>query len=179
MSLRFRRRLRLFPGVSLNLSKQGLSSISFGGPGASINVPVARSGGTRSTVGLPGTGLSWTSEGTGPRSVRQRQQQQRVAPQTTSTEHLIDEVMSTMCGPNHVGDALWRQGLVEHVLDHADTPRAIREAALMVKSPEMVELIMRRAKGKAATVSAGHKVIKAGLTVIEWAQEQGWAEVSE
>ena len=176
MGFRFRRRLRLFPGVSLNFSKQGVSSLSIGAPGATVNVPLARSGSTRTTVGIPGTGLSYSQEGQGQRSVRERQQSQRVAPQTTSTESIIDDVMSTLVGPEQVGDALWRQKLVQMVLDHDDTPRHVREAALLVKSPEMAELVMRRAKGKAATVKAGHQVIKAAMTVIEWAQQQGWAE---
>ena len=55
MGWRFRKRLRFGP-FALNLSKNGLSSHSIGRPGASINVPIARDGQTRTTVGLPGTG---------------------------------------------------------------------------------------------------------------------------
>ncbi len=43
-------------------SKGGLSSISVGGRGALFNIPFARSGGARTTVGVPGTGLSWGVE---------------------------------------------------------------------------------------------------------------------
>ena len=75
MGFRFRKRTRLFPGVNINWSKNGLSSISLGGPGATVNIPVARSGGTRSTVGLPGTGLSYSSEAKAGRSTSQRRQQ--------------------------------------------------------------------------------------------------------
>ena len=42
--------------------KGGLISISVGARGASFNIPVARSGGTRTTLGVPGTGLSWSVE---------------------------------------------------------------------------------------------------------------------
>ena len=63
MGFRFRRSTRLGP-LRFNFSKGGLSSISVGGRGASFNIPVNRSGGTRSTVGLPGTGLSWSVENT-------------------------------------------------------------------------------------------------------------------
>ena len=62
MGFRFRKRLKLFPGFSLNFSKNGLSSLSVGVPGATMNVLLARSGGTRTTVCLPGTGLSYTEE---------------------------------------------------------------------------------------------------------------------
>lgn len=61
MPFRFRRSARLGP-LRFNFAKSGLSSISLGGPGASFNIPVARSGGARTTVGLPGTGLRWSVE---------------------------------------------------------------------------------------------------------------------
>jgi hypothetical protein len=57
MSIRFRRSARLGP-LRFNFAKGGLSSISVGGRGASFNIPVSRSGGPRTTVGLPDTGLS-------------------------------------------------------------------------------------------------------------------------
>jgi hypothetical protein len=61
MGFRFRRSARLGP-LRFHFSKGGLSSISFGGRGASFNMPMNRSGGARTTVGLPGTGLSWSAE---------------------------------------------------------------------------------------------------------------------
>jgi Protein of unknown function (DUF4236) len=57
MGFRFRRRLTLFPGVSLNLGRSGLTSVSVGPRGA--HYTVGRRG-PRATVGLPGTGLSYT-----------------------------------------------------------------------------------------------------------------------
>ena len=68
MAFRFRRSVRLGP-LRFNFGKAGLSSIAVGGRGASFNIPVARSGGPRTTVGLPGTGLSWSVEQTPDRSV--------------------------------------------------------------------------------------------------------------
>lgn len=61
MSVRFRKSFRL-GGVRLNVTKNGVSSITLGGKGASLNIPVARSGGIRGTVGLPGSGLSYSRE---------------------------------------------------------------------------------------------------------------------
>ncbi len=66
MSFRFRRSARLGP-LRFNFTKGGLSSISVGGRGASFNIPVNRRGGPRTTVGLPGTGLSWSVEHTADR----------------------------------------------------------------------------------------------------------------
>ncbi len=56
MSFRFFRRIRIAPGISLNLSKTGLS-MSVGPSGAKFTVGTR---GTRATIGLPGTGLSYT-----------------------------------------------------------------------------------------------------------------------
>ena len=61
MAVRFRKSFRL-GGIKLNVTKNGLSSISLGGRGASLNIPVARSGGIRGTVGIPGSGLSYSKD---------------------------------------------------------------------------------------------------------------------
>ncbi len=57
MGLRFYRRVHLAPGLSVNLSGSG-PSLSFGVRGA--HVTVGRRGVSR-TVGIPGTGLFYTS----------------------------------------------------------------------------------------------------------------------
>jgi hypothetical protein len=57
MGFRFRRTFRLLPGLRLNLSKSGVSA-SVGTRGACLTF--GRNG-TRTTVGLPGTGISYTT----------------------------------------------------------------------------------------------------------------------
>lgn len=52
--LRYYRRIRLLPGLRLNLSKGG-ASLSMGGRGAWYTV--SRGGRRRTTVGIPGTGV--------------------------------------------------------------------------------------------------------------------------
>jgi hypothetical protein len=54
MGFRFQRRIKILPGVRLNVSKSGLSA-TVGVRGASINVGER---GTYANLGLPGTGLS-------------------------------------------------------------------------------------------------------------------------
>jgi hypothetical protein len=56
--LRFRRSLRLLPGVRVNLSKSGVST-SIGRRGLWFTVGPL---GTRETVGIPGTGISYTEQ---------------------------------------------------------------------------------------------------------------------
>ena len=55
MGFRFRKRNKIVPGLSINLSK-GWPSLSIGGHGVTTNV--GRNG-PRGTVGIPGSGLSW------------------------------------------------------------------------------------------------------------------------
>ena len=57
MSLRFRRRMHIAPGVDLNLSNKS-ASVSVGPRGARFTVGPRD---TRTTVGIPGTGLSYTA----------------------------------------------------------------------------------------------------------------------
>jgi hypothetical protein len=57
MGLRFRRNFRLAPGVKLNVGRRSLSA-SIGRRGFWYTTG---SVGRRVTIGLPGTGLSWTS----------------------------------------------------------------------------------------------------------------------
>jgi len=57
MSFRFFKRLKIAPGVTLNLAKRG-GSVSFGPRGGKLTVGGSR--GTRLTAGIPGTGLYYT-----------------------------------------------------------------------------------------------------------------------
>jgi hypothetical protein len=57
--VRFRKGLSLAKGVRLNLSKSGVS-LSLGKKGMTYNIGPK---GTRGTVGLPGSGLSYSSQG--------------------------------------------------------------------------------------------------------------------
>lgn len=79
MGIRFWRRIRIAPGVTLNLSKTS-ASLSFGPRGAKFTIGPH---GRRTTIGATGTGLFYTKvhskkgKGGGSGSSRQRQQQQR------------------------------------------------------------------------------------------------------
>jgi Protein of unknown function (DUF4236) len=55
---RFRRSIKIAPGVRINLSKSGVST-SIGTRGATVNVRGDR---VRETVGIPGTGVSYQEQ---------------------------------------------------------------------------------------------------------------------
>lgn len=58
MGFRFRKSIRIAPGVRINLSKRGVST-SLGPRGATVNISKR---GVKSTMGIPGTGLSYQSK---------------------------------------------------------------------------------------------------------------------
>ena len=79
MTFRFWQRVKIAPGVTLNLSKSG-GSLSFGPRGAKVTVG---SRGKRATVGIPGTGLFYTTNLPSGRS-GSRRNASSVAPAVTS-----------------------------------------------------------------------------------------------
>ena len=57
MGFRFQKRVKLMPGLSINLSRSGIST-SVGVKGARITMGHGK---TRTTLGIPGTGISHTT----------------------------------------------------------------------------------------------------------------------
>ncbi len=76
MAFRFQKRIKLLPGVTINLSKSGVST-SLGVKGARIT---KGHGKTRTTVGLPGSGISHTSIATNTRAPEPAAQTRPPAP---------------------------------------------------------------------------------------------------
>jgi hypothetical protein len=144
MPFRFRRSTRLGP-LRFNFSKGGLSSISVGGRGASFNIPVNRSGGPRSTVGLPGTGLSWSVEHASDRPAvipagraEGLPNSRRLRPGQLDAlkQQLLEVLRQDLFAPGSVGALLWEHGSVSRLL--ADDSLSARTAGLLalIETPE-------------------------------------------
>ncbi len=94
-SLRFFRRVRIAPGLTLNLTKHG-ASLSAGVRGA--HVTVGRTG-IRRTVGIPGTGVFYTSHTglhTGVHTARHLTEAARSPPAARSSKNLFIALL--LCG---------------------------------------------------------------------------------
>lgn len=65
MGLNYRKKIKIAPGVNLNISKKGVSSVSIGKRGASLNI---NKHGSRATFGIPGSGISYTTKRTNKKS---------------------------------------------------------------------------------------------------------------
>lgn len=59
MGFRFRKSVKILPGVKVNISKKGVSSVSVGKRGANVNIG---KNGTHANIGLKGTGLSYRAK---------------------------------------------------------------------------------------------------------------------
>jgi hypothetical protein len=58
MGFRFSKSIKIAPGVRINIGKKG-SSVSIGKKGATVNLSKK---GIRTTLGIPGTGISYSDE---------------------------------------------------------------------------------------------------------------------
>jgi len=154
--LAWARSARLGP-LRFNFSSGGLSSISVGGRGASFNIPVNRSGGPRTTVGLPGTGLSWSVEhapdrpaaipaGTAaglPNSRRLRPGQLAALKQS-----LLAVLRQELFPPGSTGVQLWEHGLVSRLLADGSLGARMTGLLALIETPEAMEGYVLGAQGQ-------------------------------
>jgi hypothetical protein len=87
MGFRFRKRIKLFPGLWLNASRSGISA-SIGGHGLTANISKK---GVRETVGLPGTGISYQTKRVriGQQRATAKGQRRSVTPRRVSWRSLL------------------------------------------------------------------------------------------
>ena len=181
MGFRFRRSTRLGP-LRFNFSKGGLSSISVGGRGASFNIPVARSGGPRSTVGLPGTGLSWSVEHAPDRPTvipagraEGLPNSRRLRPGQLDAlkQQLLEVLREELLAPGSTGEQLWDLGLVSRLL--AAGSLATRTAGLLalIETPEAMEAYVLRAQGQDDAKLRTERCIEAAEAAVRLVAEKG------
>ncbi len=182
MGFRFRRSARLGP-LRFNFSKGGLSSISVGGRGASFNIPVARSGGARTTVGVPGTGLSWSVEHAPDRPAvipagraEGLPNSRRLRPGQLDAlkQQLLEVLRQELFAPSSTGEQLWEHGLVSRLV--ADGSLSARTAGLLalIETPEAMEGYVLRAQGQDDAKRRAQRCIEAVQEASRLATARGW-----
>ncbi|MFM7547740.1 MAG: DUF4236 domain-containing protein [Cyanobacteriota bacterium] len=182
MGFRFRRSARLGP-LRFNFAKGGLSSISVGNRGASFNIPVSRSGGPRTTVGLPGTGLSWSVEHTSDRPAANpagaatglpNSRRLRPGQLDALKQSLLEVLRRELFAPGSTGKRLWEHGLVSQLL--ADGSLSARTAGLLslVETPEAMEAYLLRAQGQDDAKRRAQRCIEAVQQASNLASGLGW-----
>ncbi|MFM7548519.1 MAG: DUF4236 domain-containing protein [Cyanobacteriota bacterium] len=186
MGFRFRRSARLGP-LRFNFSSGGLSSISVGGRGASFNIPVNRSGGPRTTVGLPGTGLSWSVEHTpdrpadlppGPAAGLPNSRRLRPGQLEAFKQSLLAVLRQQLFEPGSAGAAgglLWERGLVTRLL--ADACIGARPTGLLalIETPDAMEAYVLRAQGQDDAKRRAQRCVMAVEEASRLAAGRGWS----
>jgi hypothetical protein len=181
MAFRFRRSARLGP-LRFNFGKGGLSSISVGGRGATFNIPVARSGGPRTTVGLPGTGLSRSMEQTPDRSVAipagaaqglPNSRRLRLGQLENLKAELLAVLQQQLFSPGSTGRQLWELGLVSRLL--ADGSLGARQTGLLavIETPEALEGYLLRAQSQDDVKRRAQRCIEAATEAVRLARQRG------
>ena len=182
MGFRFRRSARLGP-LRFNFSKGGLSSISVGGRGASFNIPVARSGRARTTVGVPGTGLSWSVEHTpdrptvntaGPAAGLPNSRRLRPGQLDALKQHLLEVLRKELFTPGSTGEQLWDLALVSRLLSDGSISGRLSGLLAVIETPEAVEGYLLRAQGQDDAKRRAQRCIEAVQEASRLATARGW-----
>jgi len=193
MGFRFRRSTRLGP-LRFHFTKAGLSSVSIGGRGASLNLPVARSGGPRTTVGLPGTGLSWSQEhrigraasppsaptampaAAPPGQARGLPNSRRFRPGQLELfkRGCLDLLHERIFAEGSAGRRLWDHYLVSRLL--ADPSLGARLGGLLasIETPEALEAYLMRARSQDDAKRRADRCIAAVREALRLAAARGW-----
>ena len=173
VSFRFRKSARLGP-LRFNFAKSGLSSISVGGRGTSFNSPVARPGRARTTVGMPGTGLSWSVEApAGPAAGLPNSRRLRAGQLEAFKGSVLAVLQQEVFGPGTPGQRLWQNGTISRMLaDGAIGARVAGQLAL-IETPEAMADYITRARSQADAKRRAHRCIEAAAEASRLAAGRG------
>jgi hypothetical protein len=191
MGFRFRRSARLIP-LRFNFAKSGLSSISLGGSGASFNIPITRSGAPRTTVGLPGTGLSWSVEHSpeanqtppaplpaGPAEGLPNSRRFRSGQLDSFKQGCLRVVQEQLFPPGSQGQLLWELNLVTRLL--ADPSIGNRTLGLLavIETPEAMEGYLMRAQSQGDVKRRAHRCVEAAQETARLVNARGWLKAAD
>ncbi|MCP9887836.1 DUF4236 domain-containing protein [Cyanobium sp. ATX 6A2] len=174
MSFRFRRSARLGP-LRFNFAKSGLSSISVGGRGASFNIPVARPGLARTTVGIPGTGLSCSVEAPAGAAAGLPNSRRLLPGQLEAFRSSVLGVLQTkVFGPGTPGQRLWEQGLVSRLLVDGSLGGRLAGLLAVIETPEAMADYISRARSQDDAKRRARRCIEAAEEASRLAVGRGW-----
>lgn len=192
MAFRFRSTARLGP-LRLHFSKAGLSSISVGRRGASFNIPVNRRGGPRTTISLPGTGLSWTVEhpleapapqpapavpapvsGLSEASPLPNSRRLRPSQLQVFCRCALAALHGQLFGPGRPGRPLWEERLVSRLLASPGLAPRQRAQLALIETPDALEAYVRGAVSLDDAKRRSNHCIEAAELALRLAAARGW-----
>ena len=183
MAFRFRRSARLGP-LRLNFTSRGLSSISLGAPGMSLNVPVNRRGGPRTTLGLPGTGLSWTMEAVHPGDTPwpagdaeglPNSRRLRTSQLETFRQSCLQMLVQRLFAPGAPGHRLWQHQLVSRLLGEGDLGVRNADQLAAIESPGALEDYLGRARSQDEVKRRCQRCVDGVSLALAQVAQRGWS----
>jgi hypothetical protein len=191
LPFRFRRSARLGP-LRFNFAQRGLSSISFGGRGASFNIPVARSGSPRTTVGLPGTGLSWSVEHSqeadrttpailpaGPAEGLPNSRRFRPGQLDTFKQGCLGVLQEQLFAPGSQGRQLWELNLITRLLAEPSLGSRTQGLLATIETPEAMEGYLMRAQSQDDAKRRAHRCVEAAQEAARLVNARSWLKAAD
>lgn len=167
MSFRFQRRIKLFPGFYLNVSKSGISA-SAGVKGFTVN---SRG---MTTVGIPGTGLSYRHNHNTKQPAQQPVEPQRIGYSSDQINDQIRQLNDQIYDKAYL--ALWTydgegDDYVVKILADENCPASIRAQAKLLVDMEAIDEYVRDGMTVEECSDRVQEIIKAIVAVIAYGQE--------
>jgi len=191
MPFRFRRSARFGP-LRFNFGKSGLSSDSLGGPGASFNIPITRSGAPRTTVGLPGTGLSWSVEHSpeasqpaparlpsGPAEGLPNSRRFRPGQLDAFKQGCLGVLQEQLFAPGSQGQLLWELGLITRLLAETSIGTRVQGLLGVIETPEAMESYLLRAQSQDDAKRRAHRCMEAAQEAARLVNARGWLKAAD
>ena len=191
MPFRFRRSARFGP-LRFNFAKSGLSSISLGGPGATFNIPISRSGAPRTTVGLPGTGLSWSVEHSpeasqpaparlpsGPAEGLPNSRRFRPGQLDAFKQGCLGVLQEQLFAPGSQGQLLWELDLITRLLAETSIGTRVQGLLGVIETPEAMEGYLLRAQSQDDAKRRAHRCVEAAQEAARLVNARGWLKAAD
>jgi len=191
MPFRFRRSARFGP-LRFNFGKSGLSSVSLGGPGASFNIPITRSGAPRTTVGLPGTGLSWSVEQSpeanqpnparlpaGPAEGLPNSRRFRPGQLDAFKQGCLGVLQEQLFAPGSQGQLLWELGLITRLLAETSIGTRVQGLLAVIETPEAMEGYLLRAQSQDDAKRRARRCMEAAQEAARLVNARGWLKAAD
>jgi hypothetical protein len=191
MPFRFRRSARFGP-LRFNFGKSGLSSVSLGGPGASFNIPITRSGAPRTTVGLQGTGLSWSVEHSpeanqpaparlpaGPAEGLPNSRRLRPGQLDAFKQGCLGVLQEQLFEPGSQGQLLWELGLITRLLAETSIGTRVQGLLGVIETPEAMESYLLRAQSQDDAKRRAHRCVEAAQEAARLVSARGWLKAAD
>jgi hypothetical protein len=191
MPFRLRKSTRLGP-LRFNFGKGGLSSISVGGRGASFNIPVSRAGGPRTTIGLPGTGLSWSVENS-PEANRPASaclpaseaeglpNSRRFRPGQLDAfkQGCLGVLQEQLFAPGSHGRQLWELNLITRLLADSSIGSRAQGLLAVIETPEAMESYLLRAQSQDDVKRRAQRCVEAAQEAVRLVTARGWLRAAD